>query len=88
MGRFMLKLITKTDLDALYNGGIKEGIRLEYKASPAIDKRDDNKKIELARDVSAFANADGGQIIYGMVEKDHGGARRGPGSEGLSGDLV
>ena len=25
----------------------------------------------MARDVSAFANADGGQIIYGMTEKDH-----------------
>jgi predicted HTH transcriptional regulator len=25
----------------------------------------------MARDVSAFANADGGQIIYGMTEDDH-----------------
>jgi predicted HTH transcriptional regulator len=25
----------------------------------------------MARDVSAFANADGGQIVYGMTEKDH-----------------
>ena len=25
----------------------------------------------MARDVSAFANADGGQIIYGMMEQDH-----------------
>ena len=25
----------------------------------------------MARDVSAFANADGGQLIYGMTEKDH-----------------
>jgi predicted HTH transcriptional regulator len=67
----MLKLVTKVDLDALYNGNIKESIYLEYKASLAIDKRDDNKKVEFARDVSAFANADGGQIIYGMTEKDH-----------------
>jgi predicted HTH transcriptional regulator len=30
------------------------------------------KKLEMARDVSAFANADGGQIVYGMKEnKDH-----------------
>ncbi len=25
----------------------------------------------MARDISAFANADGGQIVYGMTEKDH-----------------
>jgi predicted HTH transcriptional regulator len=25
----------------------------------------------MARDVSAFANADGGQLVYGMTERDH-----------------
>jgi hypothetical protein len=67
----MLKLETQADLEALHAGNIKESISLEYKASPAIDKKDDNKKTEMARDVSAFANADGGQIVYGMTEKDH-----------------
>jgi hypothetical protein len=67
----MLKLETQADLEALHTGNIKESISLEYKASPAIDKKDDNKKTEMARDVSAFANADGGQIVYGMTEKDH-----------------
>jgi hypothetical protein len=67
----MLKIETRADLIALHSGNIKEGISLEYKASPAVDKKDDNKKLEMARDVSAFANADGGQIVYGMTEKDH-----------------
>jgi Putative DNA-binding domain len=67
----MLKLETKSDLEALHLGNIKESTSLEYKASLAIDKANDNKKIEMAKDVSAFANADGGQIIYGMTEKDH-----------------
>jgi hypothetical protein len=67
----MLRLETKADLDALHTGNIKESISLEYKASPAIDKNDNNKKVEMARDVSAFANANGGQIVYGMTEKDH-----------------
>jgi predicted HTH transcriptional regulator len=67
----MLKLTTKDELDALHVGNIKESISLEYKASAAIDKKDDNKKVEMARDVSAFANADGGQIVYGMSERDH-----------------
>lgn len=67
----MLKPETKADLNALYTGNIKESISLEYKASPAIDKGDDAKKLEMARDVAAFANADGGQIVYGMREQDH-----------------
>jgi hypothetical protein len=66
----MLKIETKADLEALYDNNVKEGLHLEYKASGAIDKRDDGKKLEMARDVSAFANADGGQVVYGMMEKD------------------
>lgn len=67
----MLKLETRSELEALYTGNVKESLALEYKASLAIDKKDDNKKLEMARDICAFANADGGQIIYGMTEKDH-----------------
>jgi predicted HTH transcriptional regulator len=67
----MLKLDTETELEALHTSNVKEGLHLEYKASGAIDKRDDSKKLEMARDVSAFANADGGQVVYGMTEKDH-----------------
>ena len=67
----MLKLERQEHLEALHTGMVKESIHLEYKSSPAIDKKDDLKKIEMARDVSAFANADGGQIVYGMTEKDH-----------------
>jgi hypothetical protein len=47
----MLKLNTKAELDALQTNNVKEGLHLEYKASGAIDKRDDSKKIEMARDV-------------------------------------
>lgn len=67
----MLKLETKADLEALCVGSVKESLQLEYKASDAVDKKNDAKKIEMARDVSAFANADGGQIVYGMTEDDH-----------------
>jgi hypothetical protein len=67
----MLTLKNKADLEALHRGNVKEGISLEYKASPSIDKKDDTKKLEMARDVAAFANADGGQIVYGMTENDH-----------------
>jgi hypothetical protein len=66
----MLKLDSEADLVALHAGLVKERLRLEYKASDAISKRDNGKKLEMARDVSAFANADGGQIIYGMKENE------------------
>jgi predicted HTH transcriptional regulator len=67
----MPRIETKADLEALHTGNIKESLHLEYKSSEAIDKKNDSKKIEMARDVSAFANADGGQIVYGMTETDH-----------------
>jgi hypothetical protein len=67
----MLKLDTKAELAALHTNNVKESLHLEYKASAAIKKKDDGKKVEMARNVSAFANADGGQVVYGMTEKDH-----------------
>src|ERR1700674_1541917 len=67
----MLKLDIEQDLSALHTGNLRESLHLEYKASPAIDRKQDKTKLEMARDVSAFANADGGQIVYGMTEKDH-----------------
>lgn len=40
----MLKLDTKTELEALHTNNVREGLHLEYKASAAIDKQHDNKK--------------------------------------------
>jgi hypothetical protein len=41
----MLKLGTKAELEALCINNVKESLHLEYKASDAIDKRDDSKKL-------------------------------------------
>ncbi len=63
----MLKLETKADLQRLIDDEIQESLTLEYKASPALAK---GKVNELCKDVSAFANSAGGQIVYGIVESD------------------
>ncbi len=64
----MLKLETKADLQRLVDDDIPESLTLDYKASPALAK-DGSSRNELCKDVSAFANSAGGQIIYGIVEK-------------------
>ena len=65
----MLKISTKEDLQRLIDEEIQESLTLDYKASPSL-ARDDKPRDELCKDVSAFANSAGGQIIYGIVEKD------------------
>jgi hypothetical protein len=66
----MPKLPTKVaEIQEYIDSRIQENIHLDYKASPAIDP---SKGDEIAKDVSAFANSDGGLIIYGVEEdKDH-----------------
>lgn len=50
------------DIQSLIQNRIEESITLEYK------KELDNK--EIAKDVSAFANTEGGTIIYGVQSRD------------------
>lgn len=51
----------------------QESIYLDYKRSAAISAWSQEQKIELAKDVSAFANSGGGVLIYGAVERDIAG---------------
>ena len=44
---------------------VQESIHLDYKASKAISPKE---RDEIAKDVSAFANSDGGVLIYGVEE--------------------
>src|SRR5215813_4904636 len=66
----MLELKTKSDLDRLIEEDIQESLTLDYKDARALEKTD-QKRNELCKDVSAFANSDGGQIIYGIQETGH-----------------
>ena len=46
---------------------VQEDLHLDYKAAGALSK-EEKKRIEISKDVSAFANADRGVIIYGVGE--------------------
>jgi len=56
------------ELQSLIDNKIEESTTLEYKSSFA--KNNAKWKEELAKDVSAMANSNGGIIIYGIREKD------------------
>ena len=58
------------DINNLIINEVEENIHLDYKAAGALDK-DDKKRTEITKDISAFANSDGGIIVYGVSEEDH-----------------
>jgi hypothetical protein len=57
----------EADIAALVTNGVKESIDLDYKECPSLQKTDGRKR-EISKDVSAFANAAGGTIVYGVIE--------------------
>jgi len=58
------------DITALIDNEAEESVHLDFKAAGSLSK-DDKKKAEIAKDVSAFANSDGGIIVYGIEEQEH-----------------
>ena len=58
------------DIEELILSHCEENIHLEFKSAGALDKSN-SVKDEISKDISAFANADGGILIYGIEEKDH-----------------
>jgi predicted HTH transcriptional regulator len=58
------------DIMSLIENEIEESIHLDFKEANALEKSDGKKK-EISKDVSAFANSDGGIIIYGIKEQNH-----------------
>ena len=61
---------TFEDINSLIQNEVEESIHLEFKDGRALDKSD-KKKVEISKDISAFANSDGGIIIYGVTEENH-----------------
>lgn len=63
-----LEAISTDDLTAFVSGGVREARDLEFKQ--IIPGNSDADKKEFLADVTSFANAGGGDIIYGMREED------------------
>jgi Putative DNA-binding domain len=59
--------IEEADLQGLVSGVVPEGRLVEYKIT--LPGGSDNDKKEFLADVSSFANASGGDIVYGMREE-------------------
>ena len=58
------------DIEQLIENEVEENIHLDYKSEGALEKSE-KKRNEIIKDVSAFANSDGGIIIYGLTEEDN-----------------
>ena len=66
----MLRLKTLEDLLLLRTNLVPESNTLEYKASLAVDNTN-VRKLEMSKDISAMANAEGGQFVYAMTEEEN-----------------
>jgi len=60
--------ILQADIEALVENKVREGRSIEYKA--CLPHRSDSDKKELLADVSSFANAGGGDLLYGVSATD------------------
>lgn len=58
---------TEADLLQLIANEVEESTTLEYKRAASLGK-DDDRRNEIFKDVSAFANSAGGVLVYGIAE--------------------
>jgi len=74
--------ISEADLEELVTGEVVEHLQLEYKRE--LPRRDQRAKREFLYDVTSFANAIGGLIIYGVPENDRAAPAMLAGLEGIN----
>lgn len=63
-----LESLEKSDLEILISDRVVEGQRIEYKSQMYAN----NQKIEMLKDITAMANAEGGYLILGISEDGDG----------------
>lgn len=61
-----LDTVTKEDIDNLVENSVPEGRTIEYKRT--LPGNNDEERREFLADVSSFANASGGDLVYGLAE--------------------
>ena len=61
---------TEEDINNIIKSKLEESINIEFKSAGALSNDKQIKK-EISKDVSAFANSDGGIIFYGIDETLH-----------------
>ena len=61
---------TEEDILKIIESKLEESINIEFKSSGALSK-DNMVKKEISKDISAFANSDGGIIFYRINEENH-----------------
>ena len=61
-----LKDVSLSDINRLVSDAVPESLYLDYKQELHLEKPDEKK--EFLRDVTAFANAEGGLLVYGVKE--------------------
>lgn len=59
--------INEDDFEQLVQNAVTEGRRLEFKREPVLTNSDAARK-EFCDDFASFANASGGDIIFGIEE--------------------
>lgn len=65
-----LEEITLQDIEDLRSNEVSEGLTLDYKLTLPGTGADDRK--EFLRDITAFANSAGGDLVYGVRERGDG----------------
>lgn len=65
--RMKEELWDEARIERMISDGIEEDLHLDYKAAGSLAKLP-TKRDEIVKDVTAFANSDGGVIIYGVRE--------------------
>ena len=59
---------TLEDIENLIKNEVEESLYLDYKEARALAKTD-KARLDITKDVSSFANSDGGIIVYGVSEQ-------------------
>jgi hypothetical protein len=71
--------VTLEDLRGLCERKVAEGKQLDFK--DALPGGDDKGRIDFLKDVTALANTDGGDLIYGLLEEREDGQKTGVAGE-------